>query len=436
VPAPLVLSLLVATAPAAAAETPRLALAEVLERAKGHSARLQALGSLEQAAEAGVRGARAGRLPQLELQASYFRNSDVPELVLAIPGLPARTIFPNIPDHWRTRAQATQPLYTGGGVAGQIDAAGFARDAARQQAEDGRDELVLEAATAYWSLVTAREAERVLREAVHSYESHLKDARNRLDLGLVARNEVLAVQVERDRAELQRLEAGNAARIANANLLRLTGLPEGTQVEPSEGLDAPSSGGAAELQDLVREAQAGRADLEAVRSRVSSLEGQARAAQAASRPQAFLQAGYDWASPNSRVLPLSDAWQGTWSVGAVVSLNAWDGGRTRAAVAQVRAQTDSLRNQLEDAERSVALEVEARLLDLRNSEAAYAVAERNLEAARENVRVTRDRYQEGVALSSELLDAETALLHAGLDLTRAGAGWRLGHARLDRAVGR
>jgi len=119
-----------------------------------------------------------------------------------------------------------------------------------------------------------------------------------------------------------------------------------------------------------------------------------------------------------------------------VSLNAWDGGRTRAAVAQVRAQTDSLRNQLEDAERSVALEVEARLLDLRNSEAAYAVAERNLEAARENVRVTRDRYQEGVALSSELLDAETALLHAGLDLTRAGAGWRLGHARLDRAVGR
>jgi outer membrane protein len=64
------------------------------------------------------------------------------------------------------------------------------------------------------------------------------------------------------------------------------------------------------------------------------------------------------------------------------------------------------------------------------------VTERNIEAARENVRVSRDRYQEGVTSSSDLLDAETALLRASLDRTGAVAQQRLAVARLERALGR
>jgi hypothetical protein len=41
-----------------------------------------------------------------------------------------------------------------------------------------------------------------------------------------------------------------------------------------------------------------------------------------------------------------------------------------------------------------------------------------------------------VILSSELLDAEVALLRAGLDRTEALASTRLSAAALDRAVGR
>jgi outer membrane protein TolC len=51
----------------------------------------------------------------------------------------------------------------------------------------------------------------VLEESLAAYEAHLADARNRQAVGLAARNEVLAVQVEKDRAELARLRAANAA---------------------------------------------------------------------------------------------------------------------------------------------------------------------------------------------------------------------------------
>jgi outer membrane protein TolC len=47
-----------------------------------------------------------------------------------------------------------------------------------------------------------------------------------------------------------------------------------------------------------------------------------------------------------------------------------------------------------------------------------------------------ERFNAGVAISTDVLDAEIAVLQAGLDRTRALANARLAEARLQRAVGR
>ena len=421
-------------APEPPAGTLRLMLAEAVSLARARSARLAQLRSLETAADASFRAARAERLPQLDLSASYTRSSDVPELTISTP-TGTRTIFPNIPDNYRTRAGLSLPLYSGGRIEGGIGAARGQRAAAAKDLEGGIADLVLETTTAYWSLVTARENERVLREAVASFDAHLKDATNRRDVGMAARNEVLAVQVERDRAELARLEAANSAELANANLLRLVDGAPGSRIEPSEPV-ATAPEAPEELEALAAQASRARPELAALRSRVGSLDAGARAARAASLPQASLLAGYDLANPNSRILPLAARWEGTWSVGVNVSIAAFDGGRAGAATAQARAQAEAARHELEDLERRIRLEVTSRVLEMATARATIAVGQRNLEAAGENVRVSQDRYREGVVPSSELLDAETALLRAGLDLTSALAQLRIATASLDRAVGR
>ena len=51
-------------------------------------------------------------------------------------------------------------------------------------------------------------------------------------------------------------------------------------------------------------------------------------------------------------------------------------------------------------------------------------------------RVVAERFNVGVATTTELLDAQVALLQADLDRTRAMASIRLAEARLDRALGR
>lgn len=419
---------------AASAEELPLTLDEAIARARTVSPRVAYLRSLEDAAREGERVAESGRLPQVDLSASYSRNSDVPEFATGIG--PTRTvIFPNIPDNYRARAAASLPLYTGGRLTSSVDAARFGSAAAGEDVTAGDRDLVLEAATAYWTLVTSRESERVLTAALAAFEQHLVDARNRLDLGFAARNEVLAVEAERDRAELQRVRARNSAAIAHANLLRILGYGPDVTIVTADRLDA-SAAPTGDIELLVTEALGARAELRALAARVEAAESSTRIARASRRPQASLGAAYDYASPNQRIMPMTDAWEDTWSVGVGVSWTVFDGGRSSASEAKARAEAESLRRLLEDAQQRVRLEVTGRALELDASLAAVAVSTRGLESARENERVSRDRYREGVSSSSDLLDAETQTLRAGLDLVAAQSSLRVAEAALERALGR
>jgi outer membrane protein TolC len=426
---------LVSAATVAGSEPVRLSLAEAVALARERSPRLGQLRALEEAAAAGERGARAARMPQLDLSAAYTRWSDVPDFTIVTGlGLP-RTIFPNLPNSYRARVGVSVPVYAGGRITGLADAAAQQRLAAGRELDSGAADVTLEVTTAYWALVTAIEAERVLSDAIGTYAAHLEEARNRQRFGMAARNEVLQVQVEMDRAELSRLEAENATAIARADLERLLGLPPGTVVEATEPLVAPQTA-TEDLETLVAAALESRPERAALTARVASSEASARAQQAGWRPNVAFVAGYDYANPNSRWMPPENAWHATWNAGMWLSWSVFDGGRTAAAVGQAKAQADAARAQLEDFDRRVRLDVTSRWLDVRTSDASVQVASRNVDASRENQRVARDRYEQGVLASFEMLDAETQLLRAGLEQTRAQARQRLALARLDRAVGR
>lgn len=420
---------------AAPVEVVRLTLADAVARAQNASARLGQLRALEEAAAAGWRGARAQRLPNLGLSANYSRNSNVPEFVNQAPGQPPQVIFPNLPNQGYARASVSLPVYTGGRIGSTVAAAERQREAACLDATAGESDLVLETTSAYWSLVAQRQAEAVLREAIAAYEAHLADATHLFDNGMTARNELLAVQVERDRAELARLRAANAAELANANLARLLDLPPGAQLQAESELAAPE-GATQDVEPLVKRALGVRPELAGLAARVAAAEAGVKTAHSGALPQLGVTGSYDYANPNSRIFPLAGTWRDTWSVAATVSILAFDGGRTSAATAEKRAQAEALRQQLVDAQRRVRLEVTSSLLEIRTAQAALSVAARNLEAARENVRVNKDRYEAGVSLSSELLDAESQLLRAGLDQTEATTQLLVARASLDRAVGR
>jgi len=413
-----------------------LSLEEAILLARAASPRLGVLRALRDGADAGLRGARAERMPLLDVTAGYTRYSDIPEFSLPLPPpVGSRAIYPNIPDNYAARLGLALPLYTGGRASNLITAAGREREAAGKDLDAGGQDLVLETSSDYWNLVTALESEKVLREALGSYDAHLSDARQRERFGMAAKNEILAVQVERDRAELALLRAANAAEVLRADLARILGLAAGTRVAPSAPLERlePEE---EELAALVLEARSSRPERAAIQARIEAAEARTRVVKADRLPQARLSAGYDYANPNRRIFPFSEEWQETWDASVGLSFRIFDGGRTAAEVARRSAQAEGVRLQLEELDRRIEFEVTQRHLDLQTATLAVDVAEKSLDSARENRRVASDRYRAGLIPSSDLLDSEVALLRVGLDRTEALARQRLALAALHRAVGR
>src|SRR5439155_1329484 len=161
-----------------------------------------------------------------------------------------------------------------------------------------------------------------------------------------------------------------------------------------------------------------------------------QAAAAGQKPTISVAGGFDYARPNPRIFPREAAWNESWDASVNMNWPILDGGRTRAELAGAAATKRAADERLADFDATLAVEVRQRLSELESSRAAIAAADDAVRSAGEARRVVGDRFSAGVATSTDVLDAQVALLQAGLDRAQAIANARLAEARLNRALGR
>ena len=193
----------------------------------------------------------------------------------------------------------------------------------------------------------------------------------------------------------------------------------------------------ADHQASLRSAQASpRAERQAQADRIIAADERRRAAEAGRRPTVSVTGAVDYAKPNPSIFPRTDDLAGVLGVGVSANWTLWDGGRTAAEVLEAEAAATAARARLAELDSLFALEIRQRSLDLDSARASVVAAGDGVRSAAEARRVVAERFTVGVATSTEVLDAQLALLQAELDRTRALAAIRLAEARLDRALGR
>jgi outer membrane protein TolC len=413
----------------------RLTLEEAIARSERNSHRLAGLQARVDAAAASQAGRRAADRPVVALLASYMRTNHVDEFALMLPNQPLRVLYPDIPDNYRARLDLQWPIYTAGRTAALERAAGAEQEAAAFDVVAARADRRLEAVRAFWALVTARQTEDVVARSLESVDAHVAELRARLEQGLIPPNEVLTAEAQRSRQRLLAIEARNIRGIADADLRRLIGEDGRGTIEPLVPAPPPPAAASAIEDGGMEVARSRRAERQALASRVSGARLLEAAAGAAARPQVAIGAGYDIARPNLRIFPRLGAWRDSWDVSVNVSWSLWDGGRRRADEAEAAAGTRALIARAADFDRDLAFEIEQRRLEAESADAAIGAAEDGLRAAAEARRVVGERFNAGVATSTDVLDAQTDVLQAELDRTRAIANARLARARFERALG-
>ena len=432
----LVVALLAPSGVARAQEQPvlRLTLEEAQERAVRNSHRLAEARAREAMAQAGVAARAAMDQPSISASAGYTRTNHVVEFSFPGPGGVPRVVYPDVPDNYVSRLDLQWPIYSGGRNDALERAARAEAAAAGQEIQIARGDLRLEAARAYWAVVTARAAVAVLEQALARAESNLGDVRQRFDAGLVAPNETSSAEAQLARTRMLVIEARNQREASLAELERLIGGVNGSTLELSSPLQAASPDAAAGPAPLLAMLAGfdGNADLQALRNRVDIADALRDAAAAARRPTVAIVGGLDYAKPNPKIFPRADRWEDSWDAGVRVTWSLWDGGRSAAEVAHATAAALAARERLAEGESRRALDLRLRRLEIESGRAAVDSAAAAVRAAAEARRVVTERYRAGVIAQGDVLDAELALMQAELDRTRALAGVRLAEARMAR----
>ncbi len=386
--------------------------------------------------------ADAGRLPSVRFLGSYTKLSDVPPsefqnpVAGIVPGAPSTiTLSPTYTNNYNLRFLVTQPLFTGFRLSASSSAAENAMQAASEDLNGARAEQVYAVKNAYWSLYKAQEFKRVIDENVEQIKAHVNDVQQLMDQGMATTNDVLKVQVQLSDAQLRQIDAGNTVRIAMLGLNNALGVSLGTTIELTSTIHQ-SEKKYPGIQELVSEARDNRPDLRAMRFRVKSAEDGVTASRSAWFPQVYLTGNYYYQRPNQRIFPSRDIFKDTWDVSLNVSLDIWNWGTTVHQSDEAQAQLAETKDGLAQLQDGVTLEITQTYLNMQQARERIGVAQKGREQAEENYRVTKRRFNEGLTLNSDMLDAEVALLQARTNYTQALVDYELAAARLDKAIGR
>jgi outer membrane protein TolC len=378
------------------------------------------------AAQAMLGQANAAFWPKLQASSSYART-DHPVSVFGA-ALNQRSYSPaldfnRVPDadNLNARGSLNIPIYAGGRNVSARKAARAGLAASRSEAQAVAHTLEFEVARAFYSIHKTRRFIEAAESAVRSYELNRGLAEKRLNAGAALKTELLDLEVRLGEAREELVRARNASALALTALKQLLGVEDNTLAVAADPVQI-------ELPDSA--SSQGRPELLALSFQEESAAANLRRAKAGRLPQvdAFGHLDHDrgWKFDGSG---------SSYAVGVVATWDIWDGQLTRNRVREAESSLELVREQERKLRLQIDYEVEEAKLLLDEAGQRLLVTRQTIAQAEESVALTRARYEQGLALSTQLIDAETALTAARVRHAEAEADRSIAVAALRKAQG-
>ena len=421
---------------ATAEDAPRpLSLAEAIRLALKNNPDLATAQQHVNAARAGIQQTEAALWPQVRLSGSYAASDNPVQAFMMTLNQRAFSFtgnfnHPDPTDNLNSKVLAQWSLYDGGQSLASRQAAKLNTEATRQTFAAARNDLVFEVTRAFHTIGKAREFVSAAAAAVGSMEANVTVASNRFAAGNVLKTDLLDSQVRLAESQENLIRARNAVALSEVVFRTVIGVGEKDNVTAAETVGCVTSRGEETPAASGDAAYNPRPELTAAHQTVTAAERQVRAVQAGYIPRLNAFASYDLDSGNGT------RYTDSWLAGVSVDVNIFDGFLTRGKVAEARANLESARQQERKVALGVTLETRQAQLNLEETQARLDTTGKSVEQAEESVQITKDRYANGLALLTQLLDAENALTAARQRRAAVGTDLLIARAALDHALGK
>lgn len=371
-----------------------------------------------------LQAAEGQNLPDLNVGTGYTQYNETPSAKTSIEGKATQFSMQQM-GSVKAQAMATLPIYTSGKITHKINAAQATLDATQASEKVATLNLKMQVADSYIAVLRLEDAVQVAQSHIHSLESHQKDVKNLFELGVVAKNDVLAADVELLNAKQLLMQAANVYDNAKARYNQLLTRPLTAKVELAKQVpELPKT----TLENLNQSALNQRPELLVLNEQIESLHEQTKAMKAGLMPQVALNGGYQYQQNRYQ------AYEGLWQANVGVDWKLYDGSTNHKGEA-LEKQALVLKEQHEELSGQILLQIRQAWLDSQETQQRLQVAKQTILQADENLKVTTDRYQQGLATHTEVIQAEDLRTITYNNLNNANYDFALAGLRIKRAVG-
>ena len=385
-------------------------------------------------AKGGAMQAMSALVPRLELLGRYSRLSPVDTPSYDIPGFGSVT-FPSLTQ--QLASDATLMYSFTDSLAEALPAYRAAKKnevAAGYQIEAERNNVAFAARQTYYEFARAEAGLGVANFALEAAESQRKETESLVQAGSAARVDLLRVEAQQEAARVAVERAKFGLQVATRALQAMMHTEELPTL--GEDLSGPVVAIPAETEEALKErAFRDRPDLLALRTYIVASKHQLRSAIGGRMPDLLIRGSAQYSNPNLRVIPQQDRFDPTWEAGAVIRWSPNDTVRAQGRAKQLQAELERAHADVTALQDLIRVEVAEGYHGLLASRSAMESARLGLSAAREGYRVTREQLQAGIVNTTTLLQAQSELIRAQVDVVESAIGLRVATAQLRRAIG-
>lgn len=397
------------------AQSRTMGIEEMFRLADENSKSIQTYRTGKEVADENLKAAKAQRLPDISasLSGSYWGNGKLWNRDFS------NATKIDMP-HWGNNfaLEAQQVVYAGGAISSGIELAELEKQLAEMDWQKNRQDIRFLLVGHYLNLYKLHNQIEVLHKNLELTDQLIANMQARLEEGTALENDITRYELQRETLRLQLAKVEDACKIANHQLVITLHLPEGTVVQPDTTLNDSriQTLSEANWQELAAQ---NNLNLQQAETGIKVNRQRVKMERSERLPKISLMAAEHLDGPITIEVPVLDNNFNYWYVGVGVKYNISSLFKNNRKLKAARLNVRKAQETYELAQEQTNHAVQESYVNFLTSFTDLRTQQKSVELADQNYSVTSNRYQNDLALLTDMLDASNMKLSADLGLVNA-----------------
>ena len=425
----LVLPLFLASVLANAQQKQEMGLEDIFALADQNSQQIRICETDLEAFDEAIKSAKSNKLPDVDLSLSgyYIGNANVlsrdfsssgtTTVAYAIGAGEIENGTQSSP-HWGNNfmVKVSQVIYAGGAISSGIRMAELGKKMSELNMEKNRQEVRFALTGQYLELCKLNNQLEVIEKNIELTEKVLKTMNARQEQGTALKTDIIRYELQLKSLQLSETKLRDAVSIVSNHLAVTLHMPEGTIITPKQDLSAVDKQEQSYWQNAANE---NNISLQQAQLQADMKSEEVKIARSEKRPKVAAFAQDQFVGPYVNDLIPVDANVNSWFIGLGINYNLGSLWRNNHSVKKAEIISRESQEQVQLANEGIIKAVQAEYVNLQTSYIEVETQQKQVELANQHYDVTQNRYGNGLALLTDMLDASNMKLSADMSLVNA-----------------